>query len=188
MTQAHSTCRHADTRLSAKAWRTVVAVAALSVLWHADSAQAEHAHIELKIISPDKTVSATSDRTPPIGGLNRRPLIVVKAGDPLIFEYFLTNVYPHGVLKNVKVRYYIVRIKKKGQKAVPKLPALTTARGDDARVVTRGEVTMNFKPRCRVGARMPFRIMQPGVYLVRVESANTQSDHEHFSAIDLQVK
>jgi len=199
MTQKNSTdvSRHADAQLSAKAWWIFVAVAASSVLWHVDSAQAEHADINLKIISPDKTVSATSDRTPPVGGLIRRPVIVVKAGDPLIFQYFLTNIYPHGVLKNVVVRYYIIRIEKVGQKAVPKLPSQSGVPASnkrpldsavDHRVVTQGQVTMNFKPRCRVGARVLFRIKQPGVYLVRVESANTQSDHEHFSAIDLQVK
>ncbi len=31
------------------------------------------------------------------------------------------------------------------------------------------------------------KIDTPGVYLIRVETRNTQSDHEHFSAIDLVV-
>lgn len=175
-------------RLFVKSWWRIVAVAMVGALWSADSAHAEHAQIDLKVISPDKTVSAVSDRTPPVGGLNRRPVMTVKVGDPLIFQYFLTNVYPHGVLKNVKVLYYVVRINKVGQKIPPKLPPMKDAGGNDPRVVTRGEVTMNFKPHCRVGARVRFRINRPGVYLVRVESANTQSDHEHFSAIDLKVE
>ena len=54
--------------------------------------------------------------------------------------------------------------------------------------VTEGKVNMNFKPKCRVGARFNIRIDDPGIYLVRVETQNTQSDHEHFSAIDLEVK
>jgi hypothetical protein len=32
-----------------------------------------------------------------------------------------------------------------------------------------------------------FRIKEPGVYLLRVETLNTDSDHEHFAAIDVQV-
>ena len=31
------------------------------------------------------------------------------------------------------------------------------------------------------------KIDTPGVYLVRLETRNTQSDHEHFAAIDLIV-
>jgi hypothetical protein len=31
-------------------------------------------------------------------------------------------------------------------------------------------------------------IKTPGVYMVRVESRQTNSDHEHFAAIDLVVK
>jgi len=191
----------AYTQWSAKACWTIVVVACVG-LWYADSARAEHANIDLKVISPDKEVSAVSDRTPPVGGLITRPVIVVKAGDPLYFQYFLTNTYPHGVLKKVIVRYYIVRIKKVGQKHVPNLPILPVPESSlsdepsplpndsdlDRGVITQGQVTMNFKPHCKVGARMPFRIKQPGVYMVRVESLNTQSDHEHFSAIDLKVE
>ena len=32
------------------------------------------------------------------------------------------------------------------------------------------------------------RISAPGVYLIRVETRQTNSDHEHFSAIDLVVE
>jgi hypothetical protein len=54
--------------------------------------------------------------------------------------------------------------------------------------VAQGTVNMNFKPKCRVGARFNLRIDDPGIYVVRVDTQNTQSDHEHFSAIDLEVK
>ncbi len=211
---AHQSARARTHRLWVRAvelrW-TMLAAAAL-MLWTADAAHAEHANIDLRIISPDSEVSATSDRTPPTGGLMRRPVMVVKAGDPLVFQFFLSNVYPHGVLKGVMVHYYIVRIDKVGQKHVPDLPMLpiaetvaagnksagnksagepslpATAVDEDPRLITQGFVTMNFKPRCKVGVRMPFRISRPGVYLVHVESLKTQSDHEHFSAIDLKVE
>jgi hypothetical protein len=79
----------------------------------------------------------------------------------------------------VTVRYFVVRADKAGQKNVPDLKKGT---------VTQGRFQMNFKPKCRVGARVTFAVKDPGVYLLRVQTANTNSDHEHFSAIDLQVE
>ncbi len=149
------------------------------------SARAEHARIDLKLIHLDpssgaegETVSATADQEPPAGGRNERPLAKVKAGEPLALQFFLTNTYPHGVKKDVTVRYYLVREEKRGQKRVPDLKKGT---------VTDGQFKMNFKPNCRVGSRVTFRIEEPGLYLLRVETLNTDSDHEHFSAIDVQV-
>jgi hypothetical protein len=55
-------------------------------------------------------------------------------------------------------------------------------------VLTQGSFTLNFKPKARVGARVTFKLSKPGVYLLRVQSENTQSDHEHFSAIDVQAE
>lgn len=141
--------------------------------------RAEHAVIDLHVTSPDGETSAGSDQEPPAGGVNPRPLMKVRAGDPLVLQFILTNVYPHGHLKDVKVRYFIVRVDKIRQVDLPSL--------DDGAVV-RGEVVMNFKPKCKVGARVRFRVAEPGVYLVRVDTQNTRSDHEHFSAIDLEVE
>ena len=118
------------------------------------------------------------DREPPAGGRNERPLAKVKAGEPLALQFFLTNTYPHGVKKDVTVRYYVVREGKRGQKGVPGLKQGT---------VTEGQFKMNFKPGCRVGSRVAFRVKEPGFYLLRVETLNTDSDHEHFSAIDVEV-
>jgi hypothetical protein len=151
------------------------------------SAHAEHANIDLKLIhlDPDTGVegeeaaSAAADQEPPQGGRNERPLAKVKAGEPLALRFFLTNTYPHGVKKDVTVRYYIVREEKRGQKNVPDLTKGT---------VTEGRFKMNFKPKCRVGARVTLKIDEPGMYLLRVETLNTDSDHEHFSAIDIQVE
>jgi hypothetical protein len=149
------------------------------------AARAEHARIELKLISLDpvsgaegEAMTANADREPPAGGYNPRPLAKVKAGAPLALQFFLTNTYPHGVKKDVTVRYFVVREDKRGQKKVPDLTAGT---------VTDGRFLMNFKPGCRVGSRVSFRIKEPGTYLLRVETLNTDSDHEHFSAIDVQV-
>ena len=146
------------------------------------SARAEHARIDLRLVHIDPvtgaqgdSVSATADREPPAGGYNDRPVADVKVGEPLELVFFLTNTYPHGVLKDVTVRYYVVREDKAGQKNLPDLK----------KTVTEGKFTMNFKPKCRVGAHVAFTIPEPGIYLLRVETLNTASDHEHFSGIDL---
>ena len=47
---------------------------------------------------------------------------------------------------------------------------------------------MDFKPGAKAGQRNTLRIDTPGVYLIRVETRETQSDHEHFAAIDLVVE
>ena len=141
--------------------------------------RAEHAVIDLRIIGPESEVSAGSDQEPPVGGVNPRPLLKVHVGDPLVLQFILTNVYPHGRIKGVKVRYYVVRVDKVRQKTVPAL--------EGEGVIALGEMGLNFKPKCRVGARMRLRVPEPGIYMVRVETLNTQTDHEHFSSIDLEV-
>jgi hypothetical protein len=165
-------------------WPCLLALGALA-LWPVP-ARTEHARIDLRVIRLEvKTgqakdeVSASADREPPAGGLNPRPLFKAKSAEPLALQFLLTNTYPHGVKKGVTVRFFVARESRLRKKT---LPDLTTG------VVTQGEFTLDFKPGCRVGARVLFTIKQPGAYLIRVETLNTDSDHEHFSAIDLQVE
>ena len=47
---------------------------------------------------------------------------------------------------------------------------------------------MDFKPGGKAGGRNTVRIDSPGAYLIRVESRQTGSDHEHFAAIDLVIE
>jgi hypothetical protein len=148
------------------------------MLW-ALKARAEHATIDLRIISPNDEKAAIADQEPPLGGVIPRPLMKVRAGDPLVLQFILENIYPHGELKDVTVRYFIVRAEKAGQKEVPSLKN---------GVVTEGSFTLHFKPKCRVGARLQLTAPDPGIYLVRVDTVNTKSDHEHFAAMDLQVE
>src|SRR5712691_8214408 len=115
------------------------------------AAGAEHANIDLRVLRLDpesgKSVGeakASADEEPPAGGVNPRPLLKVKADEPLALQFILTNTYPHGNLKDVAVRYFVVRADKAGQKTVPDLEKGT---------ITQGRFKMNFKPKCRVGAR-----------------------------------
>jgi hypothetical protein len=124
-------------------------------------------------------VSASVLQEPPAENVEQRPQFKAKAGEPLILQFILTNTYPHGEKKDVRVRYFVVRENKLKQKTVPDLRE---------GVVTQGRFTLNYKPKCRVGARQSFTIKEPGSYLLRVQTENTDSDHEHFSAIDILVE
>ena len=165
-------------------WINLAAILALAFTPLA--VRAEHADIDLRLIHLDpKTgadkdeTTASADREPPQGGYTPRPQATAKVDEPLALQFFLTNTFPHGVIKNVTVRYILIREEKPRQKNVPNL---------DKGAVTDGQFQMNFKPKCRVGARVTFRIKEPGYYLLRVETINTDSDHEHFSAIDVKVE
>ena len=149
-------------------------------------AVAEHANIKLRILRVDvdsgkarDETDAPADEEPPAGGVNPRPAFKARANEPLLMQFILTNVYPHGELKDVTVRYFVVRADRAGQKILPDLKKGT---------VTEGQFKINLKPKARVGARVAFTIREPGVYLLRVDTLNTKSDHEHFSAIDVLVE
>ena len=139
---------------------------------------AEHAKINLDVSAGGQSISAHVDQTPPDSGKNPRQVFKAKVNEPIRIQYVLTNVYPHKTLENVVVHFYVVRENKVGQKELPDL------KGD---VVLESAFDMDFKPGAKAGGRTTLKIDVPGVYLIRVESRNTQSDHEHFSAIDLVV-
>ncbi len=165
--------------------RVCVPLVAIALAGLPLAAWAEHANIKLHVVRLDapsgKNVDeakAVADEEPPAGGINPRPVFKVKLNEPLVLQFILTNVYPHGELKDVTVRYFVVRTDSVGQKKVPTLIKGT---------VTEGSFNLNLKPKARVGARVAFTIREAGIYLLRVETANTKSDHEHISAIDLQA-
>ncbi len=123
--------------------------------------------------------TAFVDQTPPASGKNPRPVIKVRAGEPVKVQFMLTNVYPHKTLENVVVHFFIAREQKVGQKDLPDL------NGD---VVLESAFEIDLKPGAKVGSRNTVRVADPGAYLIRVETRQTNSDHEHFSAVDLVVE
>lgn len=141
-------------------------------------ALAEHARIELVVVGRDGQATAHVDQTPPEWGKNPRPVLHVKAGESVKVRFMLTNVYPHKTLSNAVVHLFVAAEAKAGQKELPDL--------DDS-VVLESAFDVDLKPGAKVGQRSTFRVDRPGAYLVRVESRNTGSDHEHFAAIDLIV-
>ena len=142
------------------------------------AARAEHAKIQLDVVGRRDQATAYVDQTPPEWGKNPRRVLKVRPNEPVKIQYMLTNVYPHKTLENVVVHFFVVRQEKAGQKEIPDL------KGD---VVLESAFDMDFKPGGKAGQRTTLRIAEPGAYLIRVETRNTQSDHEHFAAIDLLV-
>ena len=59
---------------------------------------------------------------------------------------------------------------------------------DEKNVILETAFEMDFKPGAKAGTRASIKIDSPGAYLVRIETKQTQSDHEHFAAIDLVVE
>src|SRR5271170_4217221 len=141
-------------------------------------ARAEHAKINLDVTVGRETVSAHVDQTPPDWGKNPRPVLKAKVNEPIRIQVLLTNVYPHKTLEKVVVHFYIAKEGKAGQKELPDL------KGD---VVIETAFDMDFKPGGKAGQRSTVKIDTPGVYLIRIESRNTQSDHEHFAAVDVVI-
>jgi hypothetical protein len=144
----------------------------------AGTVQAEHFNISLTIEGSGDRAEAYADSSPPAEGLNPRPVFHGRVGDPLTLQFFMTDGNPHDLLEGVTVRYYVVREREIAQTEVPTL---------GAGVVVQGTFLLNFKPNAKTGLRQRIRITEPGAYLLRVQSENSGSDHEHFSAIDLKI-
>lgn len=142
-------------------------------------ARGEHAKMTLDVAASGDQKTAFVDQTPLASGKNPRPVMKVRAGEPVKVQFMLTNVYPHKTLENVVVHFFIARQEKIGQKDLPDL------NGD---VVLESAFEMDLKPGAKVGSRNTVRISDPGAYLIRVETRQTNSDHEHFSAVDLVVE
>ncbi|MFM1802107.1 MAG: hypothetical protein RJA81_1459 [Planctomycetota bacterium] len=140
---------------------------------------AEHAKVELTVESGGNQVTAFVDQTPPPVGKSPRPVLEVKAGEPVKIQWIFQNVYPNKTLNNVVMHFYVAKAEKVGQRELPDIS------GD---VELETAFDMDFKPGARAGARNRIVLTNPGVYMVRVESRQTDSDHEHFAAIDLIVK
>jgi hypothetical protein len=152
----------------------------LALVLAAPSARAEHAKITLEVAAPGGgQQTAHMDQTPPEWGKNPRPVVKARAGDAIKIQWMFINVYPHKTLENIVVHFFIARETRVGQQDLPDL-------NHDA--VLESAFDMDFKPGGKAGQRHSVRIDAPGVYLIRVESKNTQSDHEHFAAIDLVVE
>lgn len=150
-----------------------------TVLCVGSLAQAEHFRIELTVKGALDEATAHSDTDPPPQGTHPRPVCHVKRGEAFTIQFFFSSNFPHDVQKNVTVRFFVAPEKAAGKKS-PSEPGKPP--------VTESQFLMDFKPDTgRVGLRQRLHIDQPGAYLVRVGSEHSDSDHEHFAAVDLIV-
>ena len=83
--------------------------------------------------------------------------------------------------KDVLVHFYVVRIGRPGEAAPPLEPKL---------VVIESALTMDFSAGAGAGAALKFKVDEPGVYLVRIETRPNadETGHEDFAAMDLVIK
>jgi len=163
----------------AGAWMKRWAIIAAFVVLSAPAVCAEHYTITLSIEAPHDRAEAHSDIDPPSQGLNPRPVCHARRGDELTFQFILTSNFPHGTKKDVTIRYFIAPQTRAGKEASPRT---------SKEAVTEGTFVMDFKPDGRVGVRQRLHIDQAGAFLVRVQSEHSDSDHEHFAALDLVVE
>jgi hypothetical protein len=163
--------KHCGRRVSLLSWALVLVIVPI--------ARAEHAKIELTVEAGGRQETAFVDQTPPPVGKSPRPVIEAKAGEPIRIQWVFQNVYPTKTLNNVVMHFFVAKAEKVGQKELPDISG-------DLELETAFD--MDFKPGARAGGRNRMVIKTPGVYMVRVESRQTNSDHEHFAAIDLVVK
>src|SRR6266851_3964500 len=145
-------------------------------------ARADHLNIELSVQASTKTKAAEAD----IAAIGAKPkargVLEVGSGKTLTVKYFVTSIAKNGMAKDVVIHFFVVKIDKVGQTAVPKL---------DKDVAAESALTMDFKPKDTAKGEMSFTIEKPGVYLLRLEtigSAQGVDGHEHFAALDLVVK
>ncbi len=142
---------------------------------------AEHAKITLDVSTGKDKETAFVDQTPPDSGKNPRPVLHANAGETIKVEWVFANIYPHKTIENAILHFYVAKEAKVGQKDLPDLDEKT------GYVVVETAFEMDFKPNGRAKGKHSFKIDKPGTYLVRLETRNTDSDHEHFAAIDLVV-
>lgn len=145
-------------------------------------AKAEHFAIQLSVSSPSQIEQqqATADTNTPQRqhGFKPRPVVHVKANEELTLQFFVTSNFPHDTIHDVRIVYYVVPEPKAAQQAIPSREL----------AIVDGKFVMDFKPNTgKVGLRQRMKIAKPGTYLVRVESENSDADHEHFAALDLVV-
>ncbi len=161
-----------------KTWLFAVVVGVVG----AAEIRAEHAKISLEVVSSRGRETAHVDQTPPDSGKIPRPVVKAKAGETIKIDWEFTNVYPHKTIESALLYFYVAKEAKIGQKELPDLSEKSEA------VIVQTAFEMDFKPGGRAKGHHKVKIDEPGVYLVRLQTVKTQSDHEHFAAIDLVVE
>lgn len=112
-------------------------------------------------------------------GTMPRPVLRVKAGEPVEFRWFLKNA-SKAKLVNVVVHFFVVKAEQVGQKEPPD-PRMVPPVVENASAV-------DLAPKESIDGVVRTPVMNPGVYLARIETLNSDPKHEHFAAVDLVVE
>ncbi len=144
--------------------------------------RAEHFDTQVTVQTESSRADAFMDTTPPLGGVNKRPIVTVKLNETVRISWHMKSAFPHGVMKGVTIHFFIVREDRIGQKLVPD-PAGKAG-------IVDNQFQMDFAPHANSSGSLKMKLSETGNYLVRVQSEDThqEHDHEHFSAIDLKVQ
>ncbi len=137
------------------------------------AAWGEHFDITLSVAGQGRRVEAHADQTPPAAGHLPRPVFHGRTEELLDLQFLLTDANPHRTYEGLTIHYYLAPQAAGPIAAVP---------------LTEGRLQLDLKPDGKAGWRQQLRVRHPGRYLLRVESERSQSDHEHFAAIDLVIK
>jgi hypothetical protein len=162
-------------------WTGILGAALLLGGFAALPVRAEHFDILLVLKTSRGQAQSSWDTEPPEGGLNPRQSITAAAGEQMLLEWSMISEFPHGIMRGVITRLWVAPEAAIGQKALP----LSTA----PRVLDNS-FTMDYLPDHQAHGHVRFRVTEPGNYLVRLDSEDTQKEHghEHFAALDLKVE
>lgn len=126
-----------------------------------------------------KAVQTTHERKIGLGSKPQpRPVLKIKAGQRIHAHWQLRCTAAAQPIKDVLVHFFVVREKKAGQAALPRL---------DKTVAVESALTMDFKTGAKSDGELDFVVDQPGAYLVRVETRGAGAGSETFAALDLVV-
>jgi len=170
---------------------TMAAVAAAMAIG-SPRAWAVHFRVELTIESTHGTVEAPTDPDDQPDTYRPTPVMDVYQNEPLVFQFVMTCLYPHGMRKNSGVHYWISR-QAEGATAqtidtsAPSENKVGEATVDEKARPLDGHFLVNCKLQDKVGLLQKLRLHDRGTYLVRVQSEHSSSDHEHFSQMILHV-
>jgi hypothetical protein len=142
-------------------------------------AQASHLAAAVTVETAAGRVRGQRDSEPPLGGAQTRPRVKARVGEALQIRWEMRNTSARTTLKEMVVHFFIVREEKAGQKETP-----------DPRkgAVAENAFATDLAPGATTRGTLKIALDEPGAYLVRVESLYTQQDHEHFSAVDVEVE
>lgn len=159
-----------------------ISVLVLSLLGLPSPCRGDHLQFDLRVKSGKASKSATQDITAPGATPKERPVLETRVNAPLQVTWTITSSAKSPAVKDVVVHFFVVKIDKAGQSVIPKL---------DKDVPVETALTMDFKPKDKTEGELTFRVEQPGIYLLRLETIGAAvglDGHEHFAALDLVIK